>query len=462
MTETYRDLFENAQALTLIARKMHVTGIPIEMDRREAHRKRLVTERDIAGEKFRQLTKFNGDLPTSDKLLDSHKQLGEVFFGPKGFGVEPKKFSEKTGGAALDKAVIRDLLGHSIAEVRLAAEHLLSYRQNNTTVTRYIGQGYYGEPGFYGLQVLRETGRHHPNFGVCAAETMRFTCKGGAQQIQKDQYAENKEGKIVVVRQGARDIFVAPPGWLWLESDYSALELREYALYGAIPEWLERFDAGQDVHKFNTSLMLVRPEEKINKQERDVGKTCTFGGIAYGGKAATVHGQVVNKYPRLKVEMVEEFQRNLFQRLPRIPAYQREAISEAKNLGYTPLATGDRIWWKFPGFHNDAGRDEMFGEPKATDILNKRMQRTAARIINAAMVKVWEQVDPTRCHLILQLHDALHHLVREDYVFEAAKITKKCMERELSWTDQWGTRKVQLPVEQKFGPSWGEAKEEIK
>lgn len=454
----YRELFDNAIQLTEIARSMHITGMPVDMDVREAHRVRLTKERDDAEEKFRAHTKFAGELSTQEKLLGSNKQLQLLFFTH--YGVIPTEFSDTSGEPVLDKGVLRDLLGHPNSEVRRAAELLLAYRQAATTESRYIGRGYYPEPEAYGLHVLRSTGRHHPTFGVCAAETLRFTCQGGAQQIQKDQYAEIKQAdgslKVQVVRQGARDIFVAPPGWLWLETDYSALELRLFALYGAIELWLEEFRKPHaDVHKINAAFMLKKLFADIKKQDRDVCKTATFGGIVYGGASKTVWSQVVNKYPRMTVAIIDEFKANIEKAIPRIPMYQKEAIEEANRLGYTPLATGDRIWWKFAGMVDKYGKDTMYGEPKSTDILNKRMQKTGARIINDAMPRVHARLDPARCKLVLQLHDALHALVREDSVKESALVFKQEMEQELSWTDKYGTRTVFLSVEQKLGSSWG-------
>lgn len=454
----YRELFDNAMVLTKIAREMHVTGMPVHMDRREAHRVRLTKERDGAEDSFRKHVSGFGEIATHEKLMGSNDDLAAIFF--EHYGVEPTEFND-TGEPSLDKGVLRDLLGHPDGNVRRAAELLLSYRQAATTESRYIGRGYYPEPESYGLRVLRDTGRHHPTFGVCAAETLRFTCQGGAQQIQKDQYAEIKQSdgtyKVTVVRQGSRDIFIAPKGWLWLESDYSALELRLFALYGAIDFWLKEFSKpNADVHKLNAAFMLGKLASEVTKQERDVCKTCTFGGIAYGGKAATVWAQVVNKYPRITRGMIEQFKTNIEKQIPRIPAYQKEAIAEANKLGYTPLATGDKIWWKFAGMVDRYGNPEMYGEPKSTDILNKRMQKTGARIINDAMPRVHARLDPSRCKLVLQLHDALHALVREDSVRESARVFKQEMERTLSWSDQYGTREVFLSVEQKIGPSWGE------
>ena len=453
MKVTYSDLARNATQLQVIAREMHKTGMPVDLDVREAHRVRLSAEREKAETEFRNHTHFEGEIPRDETFLNSAKQLQDLFF--KHYGVKPEKFSE-TGEPTLDKGVLRDLLGHTLSEVRRAAELLLAYRQTNTTETRYVGRGYYSEEGAYGLSVLRGTGRHHPTFGVCAAETLRFTCQGGAHQMQKDTFAEIKNEKgiyeVKVTRPGTRDIFVAPEGWLWLESDYSALELRLFSLYGGIPLWLEEFSKPKaDVHKLNAAFMLKKPFAEIKKQERDVCKTATFGGIAYGGAAVTVWSQVVNKYPRITRGMIEEFKHNMELAIPRIPMYQREAIEEANRLGYTPLATGDRLWWKFSGMLDGKGNEELFGEPKSTEILNKRMQRTGARIINDAMARVHTRLDSARSHLILQLHDALHTLVREDYVQECALIHKQEMERELEWQG----RKIMLTVEQKIGSSWG-------
>jgi DNA polymerase I-like protein with 3'-5' exonuclease and polymerase domains len=471
---TYRELADNAALLTTIAREMKLAGLPVDQARREAHRQRLIGERDAAAERFRKHTGFAGqfqavgtNIPGLNEMdedvgqaehdtefnIDSNPALVNVFFGPRGYALKPEKLSARTGKPTLDKGVLRELLLHTDKAVAAAALYLLQYRQANTTETRYIGQGFVGEPGAYGLPVLRSTGKHHPTFGVCAAETLRFTCQGGAHQMQKDTWGK-VDGKVKLIRPGTRDIFRTPPGWVWLESDYSALELREFALYANIREWMERFRLGGDVHKYNTALALQLPYESIDKTQRDSGKTLTFGGIAYGGKPATVRSQVLDKLPKLTLAFVEDFQRNLFKAIPRIPEYHKEAVREAYALGYTPLATGDRVWWKFPGFTNPkTGETEPFGEPKSTEILNKRMQRTAARVINEAMPKVRACLpDPRLGFLVLQLHDALHCIVREDQVHKVAPQIKAAMEARLTWED----REIDLTVEQKVGPSWGE------
>lgn len=452
-SETYRDLYNNAQQLTVIAREMHRTGIPVDQDKREEHRVRLTVERDNAADAFRKHTSYEGILPEDETSISSNKALNKLFFTK--YQVKPTKFAENTGAPTLDKGVLRDLLAHPFADVRIAAQLLLSFRQAATTESRYIGRGFSNEPGAYGLPVLRSTGRHHPTFGVVATTTLRFTCKGGAHQIQKDQFAD-KEGKIVITRKGARDIFKAPPGWIWIESDYMALELRLYALYAGLELWLEEFRKPKgDVHKLNAAYMLGKLAAEVNKQERDITKTCTFGGIAYGGKAATVWAQVVNKYPKITVGMIEEFQHRLFKKIPDIPRYQNEAVAEAHRLGQTPLASGDRIYWKFPGMLDESGHDTLTGEPKKTEVLNMRMQRTGARIINDAMPRVHARLDPKKCLLVLQLHDALHALCREDAIDESMLVFKEEMERELSWNG----RRVWLGVDQKWGPNWGSLKD---
>ena len=433
-------LFDNAAYLTKLSIEMRRTGIPIDAEKRAFHRERLQKSREAAKQKFFEAV---GD---SEINLNSSHQIAKLFYEKLGLPVKKAYLSKTTGQPGIPKSALRDARIECTGVLREAATHLLQFREDDKYETTYVGDGYYLEDGHYGLKVFRKDGRVHYSWNPLAAATFRST--GDGQQVPKHVYDANGN----VVRLGLRDQHAAPPGYVFIEADYSQQELRKVALYaGCEPLIHELTRPGGDAHGLFTRAMFRIPDDKYDKKQhkgmRDLGKTLVFAVLIYGGKPETGWRQVAPKYPKLTVALIEEAKRAAYDKMPEIPRYHAEQTRFAKERGYTVIPNADyTIKWKFGPIDNTA-----IGEPENSEIINRRIQTGCAIMMNAAMVRVHRAL-PGDCKIVLQVHDALFVLAPEDKVNVAAKILKDNMEQ----TESYLARKMLYPVDIKVGTRWGE------
>ena len=238
-----------------------------------------------------------------------------------------------------------------------------------------------------------------------------------------------------------RKVFHPQPGDLFVDSDYSQIELRLLAHMSGDEQLIEAFRENQDIHRSTASKVFHVPFEEVTDLQRRNAKAVNFG-IVYGISAYGL-SQDLN----ISTKEAQGFIDSYFETYPKIKEFLDKTVAEAKEKGYTRTLFG-RIR-PIPELSASNFMQRQFGERVA---MNAPIQGTAADIIKIAMIRVHDRLirENFRSRLILQVHDEL--------LIETAEEEKEqviaLLEEEMQHAAEL---QVQLAVGTECGSDWYEA-----
>ncbi len=348
--------------------------------------------------------------------INSTKQLGEVLFEKLKLTPSKKtKSGYSTDVDALEK--IRD--EHPIIE------KILDYRQLAKLNSTYV-QGMIN-------YINEETGRVHTYFHQTITATGRLS--------SSDPNLQNIPTRYELGRK-LRKVFKPEKGKIFIDSDYSQVELRVLAHMANDQTMIDAFNSKEDIHTVTASQVFGVPVEEVSKQLRSKAKAVNFG-IVYGISEFGLAEQIDIKRYEAK-EYIEQY----LETYHGIRDFMTNVVEDAKKKGYVETLYGRRRY--IPELESKNYMLRKFGERAA---MNTPIQGTAADIMKIAMIKVYNELKNRglKSKIVLQIHDELliEALISEKE--EVKKVLKECMESacELS---------VPLTVETEEGKNWFQAK----
>ena len=373
------ELYENIEMpLVFVLYDMEKEGIRADGDKLKEYSRELAVsinkiEKRIyeeAGEEFN---------------INSPKQLGVVLFEKLQLPNEKKtKTGYSTSAEVLDK---------------LAPDHpivadVLEYRQLSKLKSTYAD----GLTNF-----IEQDGKIHTTFNQTITATGRLS--------STDPNLQNipiriELGKLI------RKVFLPEEGHLFVDSDYSQIELRVLAHLSDDEKLIEAFKNGQDIHRSTASLVFDTPFDEVTDIQRRNAKAVNFG-IVYGISAFGLANDL-----NIGRKEAQAYIDSYFEKYPKIKAFLDKTVSEAKEKGYIKTMFG-RIR-PIPELSSSNFMQRQFGERVA---MNSPIQGTAADIIKIAMIRVHDRLlkENLKSKLILQVHDELLIEIAEDekeYVIE--------------------------------------------
>ncbi len=346
--------------------------------------------------------------------IQSPKQLGSVLFErlmlPAG---KKTKTGWSTNAAVLDKLRVK----HPIIE------QILDYRTLTKLKSTYAD-------GL--LKEISADGRIHTNFQMTVTATGRLSS------------TEPNLQNIPVRRElGAqiRRMFVASPGKVLVDADYSQIELRLLAHIANDETMIAAFRSGEDIHAVTASQVFGVPLAEVTPLQRSHAKAVNFG-IVYGISAFSLAQDIGVFQSEAKAYMD-----SYFAKYHGVRAYMTRVVEQAKADGYVTTLFGRRR--DLPELKSSNFNLRSFGERVA---LNMPIQGTAADIIKAAMVRVDVRMraEHLQARLLLQVHDEL--IV--ECPAEEAETVKAILVDEMEHVVDY---RVPLLVDAKIGASWAEA-----
>ena len=346
--------------------------------------------------------------------IQSPKQLGSVLFERL---MLPAGKKTKTGWST-NAAVLDKLRGkHPIIE------QILDYRTLTKLKSTYAD-------GL--LKEISADGRIHTNFQMTVTATGRLSS------------TEPNLQNIPVRRElGAqiRKMFVASPGRVLVDADYSQIELRLLAHIANDETMIAAFRSGEDIHAVTASQVFGVPLAEVTPLQRSHAKAVNFG-IVYGISAFSLAQDIGVFQSEAKAYMD-----SYFAKYHGVPAYMTRVVEQAKADGYVTTLFGRRR--DLPELKSSNFNLRSFGERVA---LNMPIQGTAADIIKAAMVRVDARMraEHLQARLLLQVHDEL--IV--ECPAEGAETVKAILVDEMEHVVDY---RVPLLVDAKIGASWAEA-----
>ena len=346
--------------------------------------------------------------------IQSPKQLGNVLFERL---MLPAGKKTKTGWST-NAAVLDKLRGkHPIIE------QILDYRTPTKLKSTYAD-------GL--LKEISADGRIHTNFQMTVTATGRLSS------------TEPNLQNIPVRRElGAqiRKMFVASPGKVLVDADYSQIELRLLAHIANDETMIAAFRSGEDIHAVTASQVFGVPLAEVTPLQRSHAKAVNFG-IVYGISAFSLAQDIGVFQSEAKAYMD-----SYFAKYHGVRDYMTRVVEQAKADGYVTTLFGRRR--DLPELKSSNFNLRSFGERVA---LNMPIQGTAADIIKAAMVRVDARMraEHLQARLLLQVHDEL--IV--ECPAEEAETVKAILVDEMEHVVDY---RVPLLVDAKIGASWAEA-----
>jgi len=374
----------------------------------------LITYGNELKEKITILINEIYELAEIEFNINSTKQLGEILFEKLNLPVIKKT---KTGYST-DSDVLEKLKNtHPIIE------KLLDYRQlvklNSTYVEGIIP---YINP---------ITGRIHSSFHQTVTATGRIS--------STEPNLQNIPTRFELGRK-LRKVFKPENECIYLDADYSQIELRILAHISEDENMIEAFNSGEDIHKQAASKVLNIPIEEVTKEERSKAKAVNFG-IVYGISDFGLAEQIGTSRKKAK-EYIEQY----LEKYSGIKNFMETVVEEAKEKGFVETLYNRRRY--VPELKSNNYMVRQFGQRVA---MNTPIQGTAADIMKIAMLNVFNKLKDKKSKLILQVHDELLIETYPEEMDEVKKILKNEMENVIKL-------KVPLLAELSEGKNWFEAK----
>ena len=346
-----------------------------------------------------------------DFNINSPKQLGEVLFDRLGLPAGKKR---STNVEVLEK--LRDK--HPIIG------RIMEYR----TLTKL--QATYAE-GL--LKVVGPDGRVRTTFQNTVTATGRLSSTDPNLQnipVRTDLGAE------------IRKMFVPEPGWVFVDADYSQIELRVLAHMADDKAMQEAFNSGEDVHRVTASQVFGVPLEEVTPQLRRSAKAVNFG-IVYGISEFSLADDIGVSRAEAK-----SYIDNYLNKYHGVRDFMSAVVEQGTREGYVATLYGRRRY--LPELKDGK---YMIREAAKRMAMNSPIQGTAADIIKIAMLRVSRALKAAdlEARLVLQVHDELIVECPEAEAETVAALVTREME---------GAAKLAVPLtaEAKIGKSWYEAK----
>ncbi len=348
--------------------------------------------------------------------INSPKQLGEILFGKLKlpYGKKSKTGGYSTSADILDKLRLEDPIVGDILEYRQLAKLKSTYAD---ALAGYI----------------REDGRIHTTFNQLVTATGRLS---SAEPNLQNIPVREQMGRLI------RKVFTPKEGCVFVDADYSQIELRILAHMSGDEKLIAAYNSGEDIHRITASQVFHVPVEEVDSTLRSKAKAVNFG-IVYGISSFGL-GQGLNISKKEAAEYIDRY----FETYPGIKAFLDGLIALAREKGYAETLFGRRR--PIPELESSNFMQRQFGERIA---MNSPIQGTAADIMKIAMIRVEDRLcrEELGSKLILQIHDELlieAPLDEKEYI---KKLLKEEMEGAVDF-------KVSLPAEVSEGGDWYDAK----
>ena len=346
--------------------------------------------------------------------INSPKQLGKVLFEDMQL---PHGKKTKTGWST-NADVLDKLRG-----VPIVAD-VLQYRQYAKLKSTYAD-------GL--LKAVSPDGRIRTSFQMTVTATGRLS--------STEPNLQNIPTRTELGSQ-MRRMFVAAPGNVLVDADYSQIELRLLAHISGDEAMCRAFRSGEDFHTLTAARVFHVEPQDVTPEMRRRAKAVNFG-VVYGISPFSLSQDI-----GVTVAEAKEYMERYFQTYTGVRAYMDRIVEQARADGYVETLMHRRR--ALPELKSSNHNLRAFGERVA---LNMPIQGTAADLMKLAMVRVERRLadEGLAAQLIMQVHDELIVECPED---EAARV-QALLEEEMSGVM---TLAVPLPAEAHCGKNWLTAK----
>lgn len=347
--------------------------------------------------------------------INSTKKLGEILFEKLGLKNGKKtKTGYSTSAEVLEK----------LANAHPIIPKILEYRQLTKLNSTYAE----GLSGY-----IQADGRIHGKFHQTVTVTGRIS--------STDPNLQNIPTRMPLGRE-IRKVFIPAEGAVFVDADYSQIELRVLAHMSGDEALIAAYRADEDIHAITASQVFDVPLDQVDSSLRRKAKAVNFG-IVYGISSFGL-GQDLDISRKEAESYIEKY----FATYGKVKEFLDRTVEDAKKNGYTVTMFGRRR--PIPELASSNFMTRSFGERAA---MNAPVQGTAADIIKIAMVRVNRRLkeEHLQSKLVLQIHD---ELIIETKKEELETVQNLLVEEMMHAADL----SVPLLVDANVGDSWYDAK----
>ncbi len=394
--------------IIFVLRSMEIQGI-------EINQKALKEYGDELQEKISELEIRIHKAAGEDFNINSPKQLGEILFVkmqlPSG---KKTKTGYSTSADVLEKLAVEFPFVNDILEYRTLSKLKSTYADG---LADYIESDH----------------RIHGTFNQTITATGRLS--------STEPNLQNIPIRMEIGRK-IRKVFIPKKDYIFIDSDYSQIELRLLAHMSGDDTLIEAYNEDSDIHRITASKVFHTPLEEVTGTQRSNAKAVNFG-IIYG-----ISSFGLSRDLGITTKQAKKYIEDYFETYPSIKKYLNELVENAKNNGYAETILGRKR--PIPELSSSNFMQRQFGERIA---MNSPLQGTAADIIKIAMIRVYKKLKEKnlKSQLILQIHDELliETAPNEEEIVREILQQEMCNAAEL---------KVPLVIDTHKGYNWFEAK----
>ena len=348
--------------------------------------------------------------------INSTQQLGTILFEKLKLPV----YKKTKNGYSTDVEILEKLKPeHPVIEKILEYRSLM--KLNSTYVEGLI------------TYVNERTHRIHSYFHQTITATGRISSTEPNLQNIPTRY---ELGKLL------RKAFKPAEGYIYIDADYSQIELRVLAHISGDRTMLKAFRNDEDIHKQAASKVFEVPIEEVTKEQRTSAKAVNFG-IVYGISDFGLSEQLgISK--KIAKKYIEQY----LEKYSGIKKFMDKIVDETREKGYVETLFHRRRY--IPELTSNNYMVRQFGARAA---MNTPIQGTAADIMKIAMINVFNRLRKEKldAKIILQVHDELIIEAKKECQEQVETILKEEMENAMKL-------KVPLKVEISEANNWYDAK----
>lgn len=277
--------------------------------------------------------------------------------------------------------------------------------------------------------------RIHTTFKLTGTVTGRLSSGKG----DDDKVSGRVQNRGVNLQQVPRDTFVrgvfgAPAKSVFVECDYSQIELRLAAHLAQEPTMLHLYQTGQDIHTSMGMTLTGKPKEQLLSEERKKAKAVNFG-FLYGMGGAKFIETAWNNYGLVVTENeARAFRRAFFTQFAQLPPWhtkQRRLVETFARVE-SPLGRVRHL----PDIRS---ADPAVRAEAQRQAINSPVQSFASDMTVLSLIALsrWFREEGLRAHSVGTVHDAINFEVPLKELDRVVPKIRQVMEN--------------LPLEKKFG-----------
>lgn len=354
-----------------------------------------------------------------------------------------KKDDGRPGDPSMAEEVLLELKGqHPVVEIMLSRVEWQKFC--SSFFDPYIAQ-------------IQENDRIHTTYKLHGTVTGRLS--SGKEEEEKVTSKVQRRGvnlQQVPRNPFVRGLFGAPPGWTFVEADFSQIELRVVAYLSRDPRMIRIYQTGQDIHTITAASTLGIPLSQVTKDDRKKAKAVNFGFVYGMGANKFVHTAFTKYDLRFSADEALEIRRAFFQQygaLPKWHAKQRRLAHKYKRV-VSPLGRIRHL----PDIDSPDRGVKSEAERQA---INSPVQSFASDLTQLSMVQVNRKIAKKglEAYVIGTVHDSLLFEIRDDHVSDTLPLIKDSMEN-LPLKRLFDIE-VDVPIvsDISVGRNWGECQE---